>query len=101
LCSTNPVLFNDEGKELRDRVWEETIQLLRTEAGIDFMVPSKRRVPKGYERLESNGQLGASGLVRQMMDCSAICIMTTVVERGGFGQRFTSVYRPSKDRLDY
>jgi hypothetical protein len=42
LCSTNPVLFNDEGKELRDRVWEETIQLLRTEAGIDFMVPSKR-----------------------------------------------------------
>jgi hypothetical protein len=25
----------------------------------------------------------------------------TVVERGGFGQRFASVYRPSKDRLDY
>jgi hypothetical protein len=67
------VLFNEEGKELRERVWKETVDLLRAEAGIDFSVPPKikvlgklfRTIHKIWGLLEANFRRGKGWIVMQ------------------------------------
>ncbi|KAI5859049.1 hypothetical protein BZA05DRAFT_440652 [Tricharina praecox] len=37
----NPLLFNDEGKGIRERLWNETIEIFQKEAGFKVDVPAK------------------------------------------------------------